>query len=194
MSVETQSSHGYGDHPWRDREVMKELYYDKDMTQEEIAEHLGCGDGTVNRWVHNHDLEVRKIGSENTKIREVDLGKLYWEDGMSQSEIAELCDCSVGLVSKQMKEQDIPVQGGYDGSPSIYTGTQQGYIRCYVRDCGETKKFLPHRLLAVAKFGFDEVSENVVHHKNEIKWDNRPSNLELMSNAEHSSYHHPSNQ
>lgn len=181
-------------HPWRDREIMKELYYDKDMTQEEIAEYLGCGDGTVNRWVHNHDLEVRSIGSENKKVRSVDLGKLYWKDGKSQSEIAEQCDCSVGLVSKLMKEQGIPVRGGYDGEPSIYTGTQQGYERCYVRDGDETQKFLLHRLVAVMEFGFDAVKDMDVHHKNELKWDNRPSNIELMSTAEHSSYHHPSNQ
>jgi len=46
-----------------------------------------------------------------------------------------------------------------------------------------------HRLVAVAEYGFDAVVENHVHHKNHIPWDNRPSNLELMSQEEHYRYH-----
>jgi len=194
MAATQQSSYDYGDSPWQDEDVLKELYYDEDMTQKEIADFLGCGEGTINRWVHNFDLEVRKVGSTNEKIRNVDLHELYWEQEMSQSEIAEKCDCSVGLVSIQMDEQDVPVRGGYNGEPSIYTGTQQGYQRAYVRDDGETRKFLLHRLIAVAKFGIDEVEDMVVHHKNEVKWDNRPSNLSLMTNEDHSSYHCELNQ
>jgi len=194
MAATQQSSHDYGDSPWQDEDVLKELYYDQDMTQEEIADFLGCGSGTVNRWIHNYNLDVRDIGSTNEKIRDVDLEKLYWEDGLSQSEIADQCECSVALVSKKMKDGSIPVRGGYDGKTNIYTGSQQGYQRAYVRDGSETRKFLLHRLIAVAKFGIEEVEDMVVHHKNEIKWDNRPSNLALMTMEEHSSHHHPSNQ
>lgn len=194
VSAESLSHDDLGEKPWRDRQTVERLYHDEDMTQEEIADFLGCGDGTVNRWVHNFDLDVRSVGSTNEKIRDVDLGALYWEEGLSQSEIAERCDCSVGLVSKQMDEQGVPVRGGYEGEPCVYTGTQQGYQRCYVRDVDETKKFLIHRLTAVAKFGYDAVVEKVVHHKNEVKWDNRPSSLELMENDEHASHHHPANQ
>jgi len=188
------STEQYGSSPWQDREILKELYHEKDLTQEEIAELLGCGEGTVNRWVHKFDFEVNPIGSTNETIREVDLDTLYWEEGLSQKEIAEKCDCSVALVSKQMSEQNIPVRGGYDGEMTVYTGSQQGYQRMYVRDGDSTKKCLVHRLIAVAEYGYDEVVDNVVHHINEVKWDNRPSNLTVMSNAEHASHHHPSNQ
>lgn len=193
MSVQSDS-HDYGSSPWRDRDTLKELYHEKDMTQEEIAEYLGCGDGTVNRWVHKFNLETSKVGSTNEKIREVDLEKLYWDEGLSQSAIAERCDCSVGLVSKMMDDQDIPVRGGYDGSVTVYTGSQQGYQRMYLRDGDHTAKLLVHRLVAVAEFGIEAVEDKVVHHKNEVKWDNRPSNLELMDVDEHSSHHHPANQ
>ena len=61
-----------------------------------------------------------------------------------------------------------------------------GYER--VRHCQEEVKH--HRLLAVAHFGFDEVVENVVHHKNGLTWDNRPDNLELLSQSEHMAHHY----
>lgn len=47
-------------------------------------------------------------------------------------------------------------------------------------------EYLPiHRLVAVAEYGFDEVDGNHVHHKNGVRFDNRPSNLEVLSNSEH---------
>jgi len=42
-----------------------------------------------------------------------------------------------------------------------------------------------HRLVAVAEYGIEEVKEKHVHHKNGVRFDNRPSNLELMSDVDH---------
>lgn len=49
---------------------------------------------------------------------------------------------------------------------------------------------LLHRLIAVAKYGFDEVTGMVVHHKSEVEWDNRWSNIEIMTVEEHALHHH----
>jgi len=53
----------------------------------------------------------------------------------------------------------------------------------------EGASFPVHRLLAVAEFGTEAVKDQHVHHKNEIPWDNRPENLELLTPAEHASHH-----
>jgi predicted transcriptional regulator len=166
---------------------MRELYHERDLTQEEVAEELGCGETTVNNWVHRHDLEVNDIGSTNHRIREVDLFHLYWGEGYSQSDIAEICDCSVALVSKQMKKRGIPTRRSAGGMPQLYTRKQAGHEYLTTGGCGDDVPL--HRLLAVAVFGFDAVSDTVVHHKNKIPWDNRPTNLECMSNGEHTSHH-----
>ncbi|NWM54968.1 hypothetical protein GY652_27320, partial [Escherichia coli] len=38
--------------------------------------------------------------------------------------------------------------------------------------------------------GYDAVAGKQVHHKNEIPWDNRPENLEPLSDEEHILEHH----
>jgi hypothetical protein len=50
---------------------------------------------------------------------------------------------------------------------------------------GVPKRVYNHRLLAVALWGFDAVADKEIHHKNGIPWDNRPSNLSLVSSSEH---------
>lgn len=47
-----------------------------------------------------------------------------------------------------------------------------------------------HRLLAIAKYGPDIVKDKHVHHKNGIRWDNRPENIGLLDPSEHSKLHY----
>lgn len=47
-----------------------------------------------------------------------------------------------------------------------------------------------HRLVAVAEYGINEVKDRVVHHRNEVPWDNRPGNLQLMTPEDHATHHH----
>ena len=46
-----------------------------------------------------------------------------------------------------------------------------------------------HRLVLEDKIGRFMTNDEVAHHKNGDKQDNRPENLELMTFSEHSSYH-----
>jgi len=80
-----------------------------------------------------------------------------------------------------------PVWFGMDRSRDFW-------YECWKHNMTEgTKKVWLHRLLAVAEHGFDEVAGNDIHHKNELTWDNRPENLEVMGHGEHRSHHHNNN-
>jgi hypothetical protein len=57
----------------------------------------------------------------------------------------------------------------------------QGYVR--VLDAG--KVVLEHRLVMERRLGRVLATDEVVHHRNEIKTDNDPVNLEVKANAEH---------
>jgi len=69
-----------------------------------------------------------------------------------------------------------------DGHGTFFQGTG----RYYLFKGGSNCDYVPiHRLVAVAKYGFDAVENQQVHHRNGVRFDNRPENLGLMSNSEH---------
>lgn len=74
-------------------------------------------------------------------------------------------------------------------SPVPERTDDRGYERWDVNDLGERYTVTVHRLLAVAEFGLDAVVGKDVHHINELSWDNRPENIELIDHAEHASMH-----
>ncbi len=43
-----------------------------------------------------------------------------------------------------------------------------------------------HRLVAEEKIGRRLKKGEIVHHKNGLRWDNNPENLEIMTASEHS--------
>jgi IS30 family transposase len=45
--------------PWRDEEKLRELYHEKEYSQYEIAEELGCGQNTVKKAMQRHGIETR---------------------------------------------------------------------------------------------------------------------------------------
>jgi hypothetical protein len=73
--------------------------------------------------------------------------------------------------------------------PVSYFQRPRGHAMLQNKYKGETFSVPVHRLVAVAEYGFDEVKNMDVHHKNEIKWDNRPENLELLTRSEHRKLH-----
>lgn len=132
---------------WRDGNVLEYLYWDKEMSEAEIASRLGCSTTTVTKWRDKNDIPSRDYPwlRETHKSLRVERANFHTDDS------------------------------GYERWESTYQG--------------DSSRVRVHRMLAVAEYGFDRVCENLVHHKNGIYWDNRPSNIEIMSPTDHAKLH-----
>jgi len=120
------------------------------------------------------------------------LRELYHEERLSMAEIGNRHGVSHMTVKYWMRKHGIERRSIFEAAkvrkvstiPRFRTGLT-GYEYASV---GGTE-YPIHRLIAVAENGIEAVKERVVHHKNGIKWDNRPDNLEVVTPSEHNQHH-----
>jgi len=180
------------DTPWREESTLRQLYHDEGLSLNEVAEVLGTTKSTVIRWMNHHDIERRSRqcpwDGEPWQDEET-LRQLYVEEGMSQPQIAEKFGCSNKTISRWMKKFDIKVRTKSDTPTSFHTN-KRGYEIC--QDGTEREKFFLHQLLITVENDPHETfsQDNAIHHVNNISWDNRLENLELMSLSEHQKLHY----
>jgi len=122
------------------------------------------------------------------------LRNLYHEQGNSLREIADELNCHYTTIHQYMDQHGIERRdANYNPNKAqhaAFTMHTAGY-ELWVDD---SSTLLVHRLVAVAKHGFDAVCDGIIHHENKIKWDNRPENLTLCdSHRQHIRRHHHSN-
>ena len=124
--------------------------------------------------------------------------RLYQDEMMSMTAMAEQFDCSSSTIRKYLdkfgietRELGEQISIGYGNGPTIVpmNTKQRGHEIWNHHWKQEHDTVAVHRLVAVAKYGIDAVHRKVVHHKNGIPWDNRPQNLELMEHGDHSVHH-----
>jgi hypothetical protein len=128
----------------------------------------------------------------------------YVDEGLSTYELAERC----GVTDTTIR--DWPDRHGIDTRPAngretrrecaIYRMHHEGYMICQSshrltsgRDRRQTRVRV-HTLLAIAEGAspeslFGKESTHVVHHKNGIRWDNRPENIGVTRRDQHTSKH-----
>jgi len=123
--------------------------------------------------------------------------QLYHNERMSMQEVADELGCSIGTLHKWMKRNNIERRDQYEESarstrkrPAMFETDDQGYEQWRGETSSGSYRVRVHRLLAVAEYGLNAVVGNVVHHKNGVRWDNRPQNLEVMARREHNQLHH----
>jgi len=193
------------ENPWRDESKLRELYYGELLDQSQIAERLGCSRATIKKWFNKHEIKTRsrsevielshkKNSNEKPWSDEETLKQLYYEDKMSTGEIAEELGCTDEVVRYWMEKHGLERRNLSEASknlaPTFYTNKDGYEMVCnsnaMYENCDEVRV---HRLVALLDNDMESVSQKVVHHKNGIKWDNRPKNLELLSNDEHGMIH-----
>lgn len=124
------------------------------------------------------------------------LETLYVERGMSTTEVGDKLGTSSGVISKWLDRHGIDTRSiseamtrHHGQRPLPFQTTHQGYEAWKGMVDGENVWVGVHRLAAVAWFGFDAVADGLVHHENDIPWDNRGENLQPMTRSEHNKVH-----
>lgn len=118
---------------------------------------------------------------------------LYHERGYTTYEIGDWFEVAGETIGRWMDDLGIERRHGRDAQdttgPASYYMHNNGYMYVAAGYYGEVDEARIHRLVAVVEYGFDAVRGMHVHHRNGIPWDNRPSNLEILSPAEHTRKH-----
>jgi transposase-like protein len=50
--------------PWHDKERLRVMYIEQEMSMSEIAEIWGCDPVTIHNWLHRHNIETRTKGGK----------------------------------------------------------------------------------------------------------------------------------
>lgn len=119
---------------------------------------------------------------------------MYEHKKLNMDQIADRLGCTKSRIRYWMNKHGIERRSvsaaiALSHPPLSPRTNENGYEQVRTRVGSETVWVHIHRLVAVAEFGFQEVVGNVVHHKNQIPWDNRPDNLKVMTDSAHKSYH-----
>lgn len=114
------------------------------------------------------------------------LRRMYVEERKSAPKIADEYGVSSRTIYNWLEKFDIDRRYVGENRPGVQLRTDaEGYVKWRTTADGKERDVRVHRLLAVLEFGFDAVCGNHVHHKNDIPWDNRSENLEVLSAEEH---------
>lgn len=166
------------------KEMIEEVYIHEEKTIKECAETLGISVGTVFNYIKKYGIKTRPRMSEKTKQK------------ISDSLIGRKSTRKGYRYSEESKKKMSDAKKGKFKNPSQFGGhikiRADGYICVYCPDHPMATKdgyVMEHILIMEKAIGRYITRDEVVHHKNHKRDDNRLENLELMKFKEHSALH-----
>jgi len=136
---------------------------------------------------------IKDLGTERLSD-----GKMYsmaiFECPVCLSEVKKIK--RLGINSKYCSHSCYAISRGLRGAYKSGEVKISGYLYTYKPDhpnCTKKGYVATHRLVAEKKIGRYLTEDEVAHHKNEIKTDNRSRNIQVMTASEHIKYHKSKN-
>ncbi len=193
-----------------DKDLLYDLYYNKNLSAKEICKQLGISQPiTIYKYMDLYGFKRRNInqqrrfktmhGMDDETFKQF-LLKEYKVKSLSQ--IAKDLNVSTNIVCKYMDQYGIPRHKHKEanaifnkGNHNNYKGGRashgDGYIKLLMPEHPRAINgyVLEHIVIAERKIGRSLTKEEVVHHINGIKDDNRPENLIVLTKKEHSNLH-----
>lgn len=161
-------------------------YFEREMTMKEIAQAHGIAVGTVYNWFKRYGIKPRPAHQvrpgRKEEVRAKMRGRTSPTKGkhISKERIEILRQCHLGKFKRKTE---------YGGHKKVRC---DGYIAVYCPGAhGATKEGykMEHILVAEKMLGRYLADNEVVHHINHNRQDNRPENLAVMTASEHMSLH-----
>ena len=166
------------------KEDLQKAYIEEEKPIHEVAKDFGISVGTVFNYLKKYGIETRPRMTEKTKSK------------ISQSLIGKPSKNKGRVFSNKTKIKMSIAKKGKFKKPSKYGGhvkfRKDGYVCVFCPDHPMATKdgyVMEHILVMEEKIGRYITRDEVVHHKNHIRNDNRIENLELMTFSEHMSLH-----
>lgn len=152
---------------------MQEFYVDEKMSVAEIALLLRCSDTTVRRILSDFDIPLRPRGAAKKTNKRKKAGQRPAQQIQS------------GEASHARR-----VAAGYEFGGKEYKAST-GYVRVYAPEhpYARSRYVMRARLVMERKLGRYLAENEVVHHINHIRDDDRVENLMLMDKQEHWQMH-----
>lgn len=156
--------------------ILRKKYLEEEKPMNEIAKELDVAVGSVYNYIKKYNIQSRPKMTDKTKKK------------ISESNKGKVSKLKGTRISEERKEKLRITKSKGIGGKQLHNG----YYRIYFPDHPKSDSrgwILEHTLIMECFIGRWLKEEEVVHHKNGIKTDNRIENLQLMTRKEHSKYH-----